>query len=488
MRAKSVLVQSIERLRLAGCPYRIRSRPRSPYLTIYETRRKGRAQTAKGFSVDDDNSVLRLTELLLEAQQNLEAGGSGIDWERFSAGAGLASNPQQQTWGEIRALIKAVIAPGGPKARNRTPFNCFSDQGFFGCTYADDQVALPAQLETFCLHTSASVVAHLASPSVPLEKRLYNSKSFLGVMQMVNYLAKREISIATPELRAKLAALKSAAGRAKAPAPRFIPLTEDVQDWLDQLKPVDSYRRWAMAMIATYGLRPHEVWHIETLPGESKENPTFLQISTLDGSGSTATKTGHRFALPLPEEWLKRYRLNDQTHSRTMLNELRSRHPLKTAQATDGSLQFWNNSELGRVVSHWMRNSNQKAKELPIKLYGYHQPRQVPGGTKPTPIRERCKAYDLRHAWAIRARETTTWSTSLKAAAMGHSEAIHAERYLSEMTAIQKERGMARQKAHDEGKPPEEATKDLPAGITPEILAMAKRLVESGIQPIPSAS
>ena len=46
--------------------------------------------------------------------------------------------------------------------------------------------------------------------------------------------------------------------------------------------------------------------------------------------------------------------------------------------------------------------------------------------------RDRCKVYDLRHAWALRARETTTWSTALKAMAMGHSEAVHARRYLLE--------------------------------------------------------
>ena len=125
-------------------------------------------------------------------------------------------------------------------------------------------------------------------------------------------------------------------------------------------------------------------------------------------------------------------------------------------------------------------------------------------------IQGRCKAYDLRHAWAIRARETTTWSTSLKAQAMGHSEAIHARRYLVEQTAEQLERGMALQKALDEGRsgqeergliaavnpdqaplaPAPEATPasapapapattlvGLPEGITPELLEIARQLL-----------
>ena len=50
---------------------------------------------------------------------------------------------------------------------------------------------------------------------------------------------------------------------------------------------------WVFAMIATYGLRPHEVWHIERLPGESSVEPTFLQISMFEGGAGHATKTGH---------------------------------------------------------------------------------------------------------------------------------------------------------------------------------------------------
>ncbi len=454
MRARSVLVQSLERLRLAGCPYRFRVRSESPHLTVYETQRGGRTQTAKGFSADDDESVFALTQLLLDAQANLKAGGSGLDWTRLSGSSGTPSGTSGQTWGEIRRLILADIAPGGPKARDRNPFVCFSNKGYFGRAFPDQQIARPEHLELFCLNTPASIEANRADPKAHLVPRNYNTSGFYGVIQMVRYLAKKGVAIATPELCRKLEGLKSAAGRTKAPAPRFIPRTSDVQSWLDQLQPVDPLRGWVMAMIATYGLRPHEVWHIERLPGEGTENPTFIEISVFEESGGSSTKTGHRFALPLPEEWLDRYRLRDLAHSRAMLAELRRRHPIKTADSADGGLQFWNNTELGRVVVHWLRNSGREDRELPIKLFGYHQPRHVPGQPQPRAIRGRCKCYDLRHAWAIRARETTTWSTTLKAASMGHSESIHAKRYLAELTAVQRERGMARQKAHDESTTP----------------------------------
>jgi len=67
-----------------------------------------------------------------------------------------------------------------------------------------------------------------------------------------------------------------------------------------------------MAMVATYGLRNHEIWHVDALPGEIDANPRMISVgsfsSTSDGS---ETKTGHRFALALPEAWIERYRLND---------------------------------------------------------------------------------------------------------------------------------------------------------------------------------
>jgi hypothetical protein len=50
------------------------------------------------------------------------------------------------TWGEIRQAIQSDIAPGGPKGRDRNPFVCFRDKGFFGLMYSDSQLALPEHL------------------------------------------------------------------------------------------------------------------------------------------------------------------------------------------------------------------------------------------------------------------------------------------------------------------------------------------------------
>ena len=504
MRALPGFQKAQVRLRVEGCFYRLRSVARSPFAYVYELEPPQRQQAARCCRIQDDEACERLTELLLEASKDRAAGGSGLNWDGLGKPLGQQAVLQDEhglTWGEIRQVIQADIAPGGPKARDRNPFVCFRDKGFFGVMYADSMPAQPEHLETFCLNTPASIQAHQVDPASPLVPREYNSKVFYQVIQMVNYLAKKGIRIATPQLQERLLGLKTTAGKSKAPKPRFIPTTDDIEGWLDQLVALDPFRGWVMAMVATYGLRNHEIWHVDALPGEIGANPRMISVgsfsSTTDGS---ETKTGHRFALALPEAWLERYRLNDLDHARSMLEQLRRRYPIRTTERPDGVLQFHNNESLSRVLSHWFRNTAREDRELPVKLYGWHQPRQIPGRPKPQAKRDRCKVYDLRQAWALRAKETTTWSTALKAMAMGHSEAVHTRRYLVEEQAMHRLEGMNRLLALDEGRdhlpvpsrrvahrvtpstPAAPAPAPaLPDGVTPELIEMARKLKAAGI-------
>jgi hypothetical protein len=236
---------------------------------------RGRSQAARGYRIENERDVQQLVDLLLEADEDLRHGGAGLDWALLNLPPGfkpVGTSGRLQTWGQIRSLIKADIAPGGPKAKDRNPFACFSDQGYFGLTYNDQTIALPDHLERYCLHTPASLDAHRLDPSQPLLLRPTNTSSFRGVIQMVNYLARKGIGIATPQLRSRLEALKNATGRVRTPAPRFIPTTAELEAWLDQLQQENPLRGWVMAVIACYGLRPHEVWHIERLPGRAASN------------------------------------------------------------------------------------------------------------------------------------------------------------------------------------------------------------------------
>lgn len=129
MRPRSVLVQSLERLRLAGCPYRFRVRSESPHFTVYETQRGGKTQTAKAFSADHDESVLALTQLLLDAQTSLKAGGAGLDWKRLSGSSGAPSatsgRPGDATrccHGDEGEVSRSTLTKSSPTTPRGTPW------------------------------------------------------------------------------------------------------------------------------------------------------------------------------------------------------------------------------------------------------------------------------------------------------------------------------------------------------------------------------
>jgi integrase len=66
------------------------------------------------------------------------------------------------------------------------------------------------------------------------------------------------------------------------------------------------------------------------------------------------------------------------------------------------------------------------------------------GGRKAQKRKERCVPYDLRHAYAIRARECTTWSYADVAAVMGHSPEVHRRTYLPEISGEQTKAAVVR--------------------------------------------
>ncbi|MFM7086490.1 MAG: hypothetical protein ACKOXO_05805 [Cyanobium sp.] len=485
-------------LRAFSAPFRLRKHRRSRWVTVYEflPDRRTRERSLPGCEAANPEAVEALCERLLAAAKQ------GLTLEAVTGTE--ASAPRRSAapcWSEI---CEAVVAFQRGQGVNMNLVGPFKGQGYFRLLPQDRPASLE-DVRRFALHTSESLKAQLQDPSEPLLPMATHRQGFRQKREVVSLLRRAGFgAIAPQELSDELKAMvnrKKLALVAAGQSRRRIPTTEAIQQWLDLLQQENPLRGWVMAVIACYGLRPHEVWHIERLPGESSVEPTFLQISMFEGGAGHATKTGHRFALPLPESWLERYRLNDLDHSRAMLSELRRRHPIRTAEAADGSLQFWNNARLGREVVHWLRYSSKPYLEIKNKLLGWHQPRGVPGRRQPPPIQGRCKAYDLRHAWAIRARETTTWSTALKAQAIGHSETIHARRYRVEQTALQIERGMALQKALDEGPvqpqgperlmvephrptPPapspaaaDDRAATLPPDITPELLQLARQLM-----------
>jgi integrase len=77
--------------------------------------------------------------------------------------------------------------------------------------------------------------------------------------------------------------------------PRDIPSDEDIEQMI--LGIGNKQWRYVFAMMAIYGLRPHEVWHCEL----------DLPKIYIDED----TKTGERMVFPMPERWIKLFEIAD---------------------------------------------------------------------------------------------------------------------------------------------------------------------------------
>lgn len=74
-----------------------------------------------------------------------------------------------------------------------------------------------------------------------------------------------------------------------------VPTDQEIIDWVEGAGPA----AWYFGMMATYGLRPHEV------EGAQLIDRDYCQVAE-------ATKTGFRTVIPVPREWVERFNLHDR--------------------------------------------------------------------------------------------------------------------------------------------------------------------------------
>jgi integrase len=173
--------------------------------------------------------------------------------------------------------------------------------------------------------------------------------------------------------------LKPYAGKysPRAVSPRDLPDDSTIVRWHGQIPAKDW--RWAYGIIATYGLRPHELFHLDLQRLEDKN----FALKVLDG------KTGARTVFPLYPEWVEQFNLLD----------------IQLPKCTGPA-----NKDLGnRITRAFNRHS------IPFP------------------------AYALRHCWAIRSLEFG-WELSLAARQMGHSVVVHTQTYHAWITERQQQK------------------------------------------------
>ena len=450
------LVSPLERangiLRLHDLPLRIRVRRHSQWLSVYEILPGGgtRERAMRGYSAQSDVDVQRLCDSLVEQGR----GDRPQLWTALAEpSAGSAAHLAAPCWPEICA---AVVAFQRGQGVNMNLVGPFKGKGYF-CLLPADRPATEADVRRFALHSSESLKARLDDPTAPLMPMATHRQGFRQKREVVSLLRRAGYGAIAPEsLSEELKGMvnrKKVALVAAGESRRRIPSTAAIQEWLDQVVEEEPLWGWVFAMVATYGLRPHEVWHIAELPDEQGMVSIGVAARHIK-----VTKTGFRVALPLPAEWVERYRLGG-ANGEQRLEELRRRYVPKfvneDGQPFDPERDLVkrcdNNERLGAVCCHKLRSSDAKAEfELKNKLYAWVETAPAQGKKKAQKRKERCVPYDLRHAYAIRARETTTWNYADVAAVMGHSPEVHRRTYLSEITGEQTKASVARRMLGDQ--------------------------------------
>ena len=450
------LVSPLERangiLRLHDLPLRIRVRRHSQWLSVYEILPGGgtRERAMRGYSAQSDADVQRLCDSLVEQ------GRSDLPqlWTALAEpSVGSAAHLTAPCWPEICA---AVVAFQRGQGVNMNLVGPFKGKGYF-CLLPAEHAATAVDVRRFALHSSESLKARLDDPIAPLIPMATHRQGFRQKREVVSLLRRAGYGAIAPEsLSDELKGMvnrKKVALVAAGESRRRIPSTAAIQEWLDQVVEEDPLWGWVFAMVATYGLRPHEVWHIAELPDAQRMVSIGVAARHIK-----VTKTGFRVALPLPAEWVERYQLGG-ANGEQRLEELRRRYVPKFVNEDgrpfdpdrDLVKRCDNNERLGAVCCHKLRSSDAKAEfELKTKLYAWVETVPAQGKKKAQKRKERCVPYDLRHAYAIRARETTTWNYADVAAVMGHSPEVHRRTYLSEITGEQTKVSVARRMLGDQ--------------------------------------
>ena len=226
--------------------------------------------------------------------------------------------------------------------------------------------------------------------------------------------------------------------------PRAIVSKETMEKYLDKNFKDYPWQCWCIAMMANYGLRNHEVFWIK------KEKNLFLLVP----GRLTKSKEDH-YVWPAFAHWEEKYNLfrDFDKHQKY----IRSRCKANVSSATQINIKYsyedesayangigQNNKQLGDFITrHTLGVRTQsfryhKLKDGKVKVYGnkgksHSMPSLSAEATDGSGEMINALPYDLRHTWAVTMHSDPAFS-HLKveecAEAMGHSVAVHTERYL----------------------------------------------------------
>ena len=237
---------------------------------------------------------------------------------------------------------------------------------------------------------------------------------------------------------------------------RVIPTDGDLQHWLDRLEP---FHQWVFGCIATYGLRPHELWHAEGIDSQG-----WISIP-----GDMKTKTGEHFAPAVPDAWVERYALRETWEH--VHGQLNARWTVRFAEVSGVKIAVNNVAVSNSLYKEFQRKGLQK-------LWA-----PIADGEGMDWVRP----YDLRHAYAIRCAtsvETAEAFDDDMATWMGHGVDVHRRIYLRWLSSSRRKEALQRRRGQGvavNAIQSHTAPVALPDDITPDLLEMARKLKAAGL-------
>lgn len=231
------------------------------YLLAKVPRRDGQPglqQTRIALKLDDTPTNQRTAQKLLQTLEKQLAAGS-FDWAYWSddAGAGV-------TWREaINRLYRKKVVLGRTGER----------------TWEVNYMGRLRQIPPSTIVTTGSMAA-------ALQRYDRGSCSYKELFYLLKHIAQL-VAVPFPEV----------------PVPTYstaelvaVPTDGEIIDWVEG---APDRAGWYLGMMACYGLRPHEI------EGAVLIDRDYCQVAE-------ATKTGFRTVIPLPREWVERFRLRER--------------------------------------------------------------------------------------------------------------------------------------------------------------------------------
>ena len=210
---------------------------------------------------------------------------------------------------------------------------------------------------------------------------------------------------------------------------RGIPTKEEAEQYFDSLPKEYELEKWCLAIQLCYGLRNHEVFHIEKVKKNSvKDSDKWIYIP---GGWRTKSKYEH-YAFPLYIDWIKKYKLLKNFD--VMQKQLRTKASMVIKSSRDKTKDVDPNdlNDVGVCVNNdylgeWI--GRRLLKVLPPLLASIPNKK---GSANKAIKKQEIKPYDLRHTYAIRLATDPRFNhitVEQAAQAMGHDVNTHMKHY-----------------------------------------------------------